>query len=227
MEDRESLKSDYASNGYALIREAAPLEVANAFLGIVTASLAQPGVSARLYARPTVNTKPSYEFYSSMFPTLSGIHWGLTSLMRSLSGKRLTRTYAFFRAYQFGDICTVHSDRPACDHSMSLALGYADGIIWPFECGKRHYEFEEACKLKCENAFGEEEYSSVLLRPGDAIAYRGVNRRHGRMTPNPNRWSAHAFLHWVDMDGPYAEWAFDKRTPYAPGEFDFTPKSPA
>jgi hypothetical protein len=39
--------------------------------------------------------------------------------------------------------------------------------------------------------------------------YRGVNHRHGRIEPNPNRWSAHLFLHWVDANGPFADQAFD------------------
>ena len=42
-----------------------------------------------------------------------------------------------------------------------------------------------------------------------AVLYRGVQHRHGRIKPNPNRWSAHLFLHWVDRDGPHAAQAFD------------------
>jgi hypothetical protein len=33
------------------------------------------------------------------------------------------------------------------------------------------------------------------------------------MEPNPNRWSAHLFLHWVERDGPYAEHAFEGADP--------------
>jgi hypothetical protein len=40
--------------------------------------------------------------------------------------------------------------------------------------------------------------------------YRGVNHRHGRIEPNPNRWSAHLFMHWVDANGRFADEAFDK-----------------
>jgi len=42
------------------------------------------------------------------------------------------------------------------------------------------------------------------------VLYRGVQRRHGRTRPNPNGWSAHLFLHWVERGGPYADFAFDK-----------------
>jgi hypothetical protein len=48
------------------------------------------------------------------------------------------------------------------------------------------------------------------MSAGDAVMYRGVNHRHGRLDPNPNSWSAHLFLHWVDPNGPYADHAFDR-----------------
>jgi len=48
------------------------------------------------------------------------------------------------------------------------------------------------------------------MRAGDAVLYRGVNHRHGRIEPNPIRWSAHLFLHWVDANGPFADQAFDR-----------------
>ena len=53
---------------------------------------------------------------------------------------------------------------------------------------------------------------SVLLPmgSGDAVMYQGVNHRHGRLQPNPNSWSAHLFLHWVDADGPHSDQAFDR-----------------
>jgi hypothetical protein len=36
------------------------------------------------------------------------------------------------------------------------------------------------------------------MNVGDAVLYRGVNHRHGRLRPNPNAWSANLFLHWID-----------------------------
>jgi hypothetical protein len=57
------------------------------------------------------------------------------------------------------------------------------------------------------------------MEVGDAVIYRGVHRAHGRTTPNPNRWSAHLFLHWVARDGPYSDQAFDGQPPPAGVEF--------
>jgi len=36
-----------------------------------------------------------------------------------------------------------------------------------------------------------------------------VERRHGRVTPNPNRSSAHLFLHYVERGGRFEDHAFD------------------
>jgi hypothetical protein len=47
------------------------------------------------------------------------------------------------------------------------------------------------------------------MQPGDAVLYRGTQLRHGRIEPNPNGWSAHLFMHWVDRTGPHAAHAFD------------------
>ena len=57
--------------------------------------------------------------------------------------------------------------------------------------------------------FGDESVSSLPMEIGDAVAYPGVTRRHGRAVPNINGSSAHLFLHWVDRDGPHAAQAFD------------------
>jgi hypothetical protein len=62
-----------------------------------------------------------------------------------------------------------------------------------------------------ETTFGDDAYAEVSMQPGDAVLYKGVHHRHGRVTPNPNRWSAHMFLHWVDAEGPWRAEAFDRK----------------
>jgi hypothetical protein len=217
----EDIGRHYHDHGYAVLRGVAPPEVARGLLGLITNAAQRPDVARQMLSRPSVNTRPSFEFHSSRFPAAFGFHWGLTSKVADVTGKRLAPSYCFFRAYQQGDRCTVHSDRPACDHSMSMALGYSDEKVWPIEVGARYLSVDDANKIHIADDFGEESYASVKLQPGDALLYKGVNHRHGRIAPNPNRWSAHLFLHWVDLDGPFAEWAFDKRPPPAPGEFAF------
>jgi hypothetical protein len=59
------------------------------------------------------------------------------------------------------------------------------------------------------------------MQPGDAVAYQGVHYRHARLSPNPNAWSAHLFMGWVDRQGPFKEMAFDKFELPRPANFHF------
>lgn len=216
----------YHRDGYAHLRAMAEPEVARALIGIIRRDMtARPETLQRMLSKPSVNTKPAYEIYGYRYAPIMGFHWGLTSRMCEVTGRRLVPTYAFFRVYQSGDVCTVHSDRPSCEHSLSMPLAYSDGIVWDFEIGRNYYELETASNIPVADDFQQESYSTVMLNPGDAILYKGVNYRHGRVKPNPNRWSAHLFLHWVDTEGPYKEWAFDRQVMPPVGDFPF-PNAP-
>lgn len=224
----EQVQKEYEQQGYSLVEGAASPEVAAALLAMIRRDMtANAGVMKRFLSTPRVNAKPAYEFYGYRYPPVIGFHWGLTSRMVEVTGKRLAPTYAFFRVYQKGDICTVHSDRQSCEHSFSMALGYADGVVWPFEIGETRYEEQEAAGIMAAKDFEGAPYRALSLNPGDAILYHGVNYRHGRITPNPNRWSAHLFLHWVDLDGPYKDWAFDRQKLPQGGDFLFPQSQPS
>lgn len=90
-------------------------------------------------------------------------------------------------------------------NTRSLTLAYSDGAVWPFEVGTDPISEPQSIK----NDFGGHTSHSIAMQPGDAVLYRGVTHRHGRVSPNPNRWSAHMFLHWADRHGPHAAQAFD------------------
>lgn len=213
---------EYEKNGYAQIKEAAPPLVAKTLLNIIHSQMTvRPDVLRSFLSTRTITEKKVYDFYSYKNPAVLGFHWGLTSRMVQVTGKRLLPTYAYFQVYQQGDILKVHSDRQSCEHSFSMALAYSDDIVWPFEIEKHHYSFDDASKLQVSNDFGGADYQSLSLAPGDAVLYKGCNHRHGRLNRNPNRWSAHIFLHWVDQDGPFAEWAFDKYALPPGGDFLF------
>ncbi|MCH2496469.1 MAG: hypothetical protein MK104_05590 [Erythrobacter sp.] len=160
-------------------------------------------------AQGNLLTKPAIEVYSHIYPPLAGFLWGMTPAIEAHVGKRLVPSYAYFRIYQRGDVCKVHSDRHACEHSLSLMLAASDGAAWGLSVGKTR-RAEPSGDVSTD--FDGETYGTVPMVPGDAVIYQGVHHRHGRLEPNPNAWSAHAFLHWVDPAGPYAEQAFDRPT---------------
>lgn len=145
--------------------------------------------------------------YGYHFPPMLTLLWGLTPVAEQLSGKALLPSYSYFRIYREGDVCLVHSDRYSCEHSMSLTLDYSDGVPWPLELER----FDSEPSSRTEENFGAQAPAALAMSPGDGVLYRGVQRRHGRTLPNPNGWSAHLFLHWVERGGPYAEFAFDKK----------------
>lgn len=195
---------DYVRSGYAHIERLVPAEVAEAFLRQIKTDL--PGLTRQFLTHAPIIKRTSIDIYSQDYPPMRQFLWALTPTMEELTGRALLPTYNYFRLYRKNDICRVHSDRPACEHSLSLTLGYSDGAVWPLEIGAE--PISDVGPI--EDDFAGAPFASIAMQPGDAVLYRGVEHRHGRVTPNPNRWSAHMFLHWVDRDGDHADQAFDR-----------------
>jgi hypothetical protein len=131
-----------------------------------------------------------------------------------LTGKRLFPTYSYFRVYRNGDELRPHIDRPSCEISFTICLGYDTSNIvdknyqWPFYVNNskdyRHFTNESLAPVTPGEGF------PVLLGPGDCVIYRGCEVRHWR-EPFPGNYQAQAFIHYVDQDGPYAAYKFDTR----------------
>jgi hypothetical protein len=196
----------YHSSGYVLLKQFLPSIVLEVFHGKLQADL-KLREDSRFVSNTPLLTKPALEVYSRQYPPMATFHWGMTAAVTDIAQCELIPTYAYFRVYQQGDVCLVHSDREACEHSLSLMIALADGQPWALCVGKDQVEQRPA---PVEPDFGSEEYASLSMQAGDAVMYRGVDHRHGRVDANPNRWSAHLFMHWVDANGPYAEHAFDR-----------------
>lgn len=220
MAKERDLANMYKRRGYAPVQGVISPEVASVFLAITQKAM---GDSRDAQARFAASMKPldvaAYDVYSRDYPAALTFLWGLTPFVEQAIGKSLLPTYCYFRVYQKGGVCMVHSDRPACEHSMSLTLGASDGLKWPFAIGRRRLSEREIQAGEILPDFGSERFSTIEMEPGDAVLYQGIHYRHGRLAPNPNRWSAHLFLHWVERDGPYGEFAFDKRA--LPGQAEF------
>ena len=201
------VSGDYYGKGYALIEGLIPPELAKVFLNRLKTDMERVRLPLSHFDRtsPILN-QSAVEIAGSQYRPMIPFLWGLTPTMSQLTGKELLPTYDYFRIYREGDVCKVHSDRESCEHSLSLTLGYSDGKTWDLALGQDRIDEPGDIAEDFEGKL----FSSLPMQPGDAVLYQGVHYRHGRVTPNPNRWSAHLFLHWVDRDGPYAEYAFDK-----------------
>jgi hypothetical protein len=54
------------------------------------------------------------------------------------------------------------------------------------------------------------EGKKVILQPGDMVIYRGCDIKHWR-DPYDGNQQIQVFLHYVDVNGKYADHKFDKR----------------
>jgi hypothetical protein len=108
------------------------------------------------------------------------------------TGLKVFPTYSYYRVYRPGASLLPHKDRESCEISASLFLG-------------RNYN-GESWKLYIEG-------SGYSMEPGDMIIYRGTELNHYRYEFEAPEQSYHSqvFLHYVDQNGPYSEYKYDKR----------------
>jgi hypothetical protein len=123
---------------------------------------------------------------------MDGVLADLAPRVGQAIGLELFPTYSYFRVYKRGDALARHTDRPACEISLSVSLGFVADRAWP---------------LWIEGPLGA---ASVELNPGDALLYRGIECPHGRDAFDGES-AAQLFLHYVDRHGPHAGWKYDKR----------------
>jgi hypothetical protein len=107
-------------------------------------------------------------------------------------GKKLLPTYTYARIYRPGEILKKHKDRPSCELSATLTLGYDAKSCWPIYFESNNKEVP------------------IQMEPGEMAVYRGCDLMHWR-PPFKGNWHVQVFLHYVDANGPYADHAYDKR----------------
>jgi len=116
-------------------------------------------------------------------------------------GKKLLPTYSYARLYKPGEVLTRHKDRPSCEISATLTLGYDESTpVWPIY-------------------FDEHKEIQVDLKAGELAMYKGCEVEHWR-TKFKGKWQAQVFLHYVDANGPHKEHAMDGRKEFGKNKSD-------
>jgi hypothetical protein len=135
----------------------------------------------------------------------------LVPTFEQASGKKLFPTYAYARLYAPGEELKIHTDRPSCEISSTITLGF-EGDVWPI------YMADHDETKNVEQRLGEKDepywlknISRIDMEVGDAVLYRGQEKVHWREKYTEGQWQAQVFLHYVDQNGPNAEWKYDKR----------------
>ena len=116
----------------------------------------------------------------------------LQPIVERAIGLKLLPCYSYLRIYGKGAVLPRHLDRPSCEISTSLALGYKADRLWPL----------------CVQADGADK--PLELAPGDMLVYRGADVPHWRETFT-GEWWVQTFLHYVDANGQYTDFKFDGR----------------
>lgn len=111
--------------------------------------------------------------------------------LSGIIGKKLLPTYSYARIYRPGEVLKKHKDRPACEISATLTLGYDAKNVWPI-------------------FFDENKEVPVDLQIGEMAVYKGCDILHWR-TAFKGKWHVQVFLHYVDANGPYKDHVLDGR----------------
>ncbi len=130
-----------------------------------------------------------------IFDTLLSIG---TEKICELTGKDLVPTYSYHRLYTYGTELKRHKDRPSCEISTTLCVGYDNSNVdaskypdwdWPMFVGPKDGEKGT-------------EGMPIHMKPGDMLIYRGDDVEHWR-EPLWGNNHAQVFLHYNEKEGQY------------------------
>jgi len=141
-------------------------------------------------------------------PTYRELHFLVKKKIETILEMDLHPTYFYDRFYFPGQELIKHTDRPACEISVTLQINSNAKKSWPIW-------FETP----------DEREVSVSMKNGDACIYKGCERPHWREPLKSNynplqrifkkddTYHHQIFLHYVNANGPYVHCAFDASRP--------------
>lgn len=136
----------------------------------------------------------SYSFYGD--PLMDTILGESVEKLSEIAGYNLLPTYTYTRLYGKDDELKVHRDRPSCELSATLSLGHPnDESINPIFFS-RNENLSDAVEIR--------------LNPGDLCLYHGCDLYHWR-PKFTQKWYLQSFLHYVNANGPFKDFLYDKR----------------
>tara|TARA_R100000908_G_scaffold64338_1_gene47879 strand:+ start:2009 stop:2617 length:609 start_codon:yes stop_codon:yes gene_type:complete len=134
-----------------------------------------------------------------------------TPVVEQNVGKKLFPTYSYFRIYDKGSDLKIHKDRPSCEYTVALCLGAHPADV-PYEI----FVGEESDTSDYKYYSNEGEYNRYKIDykfpmvPNNALIFKGMDKIHWREYCKHDHFMT-VFLHYVDQEGEYKEWKFDKR----------------
>ena len=144
------------------------------------------------YCLSKLDSNKDYEIDDQSFspawyhdPLMTALLKSKKQLVEKESDLKLRETYAYWRYYVLGGTLAKHTDRPACEISITACIKKFDN--WPIAVENHYFDLQE----------------------GDAILYSGCVQQHWRPGVYKGEGLAQVFFHYVDKDGPFAHHAYD------------------
>lgn len=148
------------------------------------------------------------------YPKYKEIHTQIRLILEKEIGRSLYNTYYYDRFYFPGQELKIHTDRDACEISITLHIGTnlnKANKNWPIWI-KTPDTYNDQNKKEILK-LGEDK--KIILNAGDAMVYKGCERPHWR-EPMPglnqkrkNLYYHQIFFHYVLQDGQRAHCAWD------------------
>ena len=160
-----------------------------------------------------VETQVSGSLARYWHPQYRKIHSEIRLILERVIGRKLYNTYYYDRFYFPGQELKKHTDRPACEISVTIHVSTNIKESWPIWI-KTPDTFEDKT-MKIAN--GENRF--VHLEAGDGMVYKGCERPHWRdpmpgllestLNKDESLYYHQIFFHYVLQDGIRAHHAWD------------------
>ena len=135
-----------------------------------------------------------------------------TPVVEQNLNKKLYPTYSFLRIYDKGSDLPIHKDRPSCEYTVALCLG-SDPAEKPYEIFVG--EVDETSDYKYFDSKGNFNKYKINykypMKPNNALIFKGMDNIHWREICEHDHFIT-VFLHYVDQEGEFKEYKYDKRS---------------
>ncbi len=147
-----------------------------------------------------------------LYPPYKKYFYTIKKSIEKAIDRNLYETYYYDRFYNPSQSLAVHTDRPACEISISVHVGSNIDEPWPFWIKTPDIYDDNTKKSKI---IRKGKNKKLILKPGDGVIYKGCERPHWREPlhgdPLNNSLYYHQiFFHYVLKDGIRAHYAFDR-----------------
>lgn len=121
----------------------------------------------------------------------------IKKIVEEVLGEKLYPTYYYDRFYFKGCELQKHTDRPACEISISMHISTNATQEWPL-----YFTVND-------------KVVPVNPKAGEAVLYKGIELEHWRdkLTGDKNVYYHQIFFHYVRANGNYVEQAYDRCIP--------------